>query len=111
MIVHTVFAIILGNDVKNVTVGNYTNVSEVAHAIFGNESYAIEITQFPVEEGDKYIDGEFRRYSEDGTYQVIEYIPTVEEQVTVLTNQLAQLQEEKSELEEAVQDLIISALD
>lgn len=84
MVVHTIFALVSNNVIKNVCVGDYPNCNTIAHDLYGPDAFAIEVTQYPVQEGDKYIDKEFRRYAEDGTYTVIEYIPTDTQEIESL---------------------------
>lgn len=84
MTVHTIFALISEGVIKNVCVGDYPNCNDVAHNLYGDEAYAIEVTQYAVQEGDKYEDNEFRRYAEDGTYTVIEYTPTDSQEIETL---------------------------
>ena len=84
MIVHTIFALISNDVIKNVCVGDYPNCNTIAHDLYGPKAFAIEVTQYPVQEGDKYIDGEFRRYNEDGNYTVLEYIPTDTQEIETL---------------------------
>lgn len=93
MVVHTIFALIVNDVIKNVCVGNYPDCNTVAHDLYGPDAFAIEVTQYPVQEGDKYINGEFRRYDEDGAYSVIEYIPTDSQEIDTLkytTNDIAE---------------------
>lgn len=84
MVVHTIFAIVSDTVIKDVCVGDYGITNDIAHERYGNDAFAIEVTQYPVQEGDKYIDGEFRRYTDDKKYTVIEYIPTDEQKITAL---------------------------
>ena len=84
IVVHTVFALISDTEIKNVCVGTYPDCNDVAHNLYGDKAFAIEVTQYPVQEGDKYEDSEFRRYKEDGTYEVIEYVPTDAQNIEAL---------------------------
>lgn len=84
MVVHTIFAIISENIINSVCVGDYGITNDIAHEMYGADAFAIEVTQYPVEEGDHYEDGEFRRYAEDGTYTVLEYIPTDSQEIATL---------------------------
>ena len=86
MTVHTIFALIKDSVIKNVCVGDYPNCNTIAHELYGDDAFAIGVTQYPVQEGDKYIDGEFRRYTNDEEYTVIEYIPTDTQEITSLKN-------------------------
>ena len=84
IVVHTVFALISGEDVKNVCVGVYPDCLDVAHNLYGDDAIVIDVTQYAVQEGDKYIDGTFRRYKADGTYDIIPYIPTDAQNIETL---------------------------
>lgn len=84
IVVHTIFALISNEEIKNVCVGTYPDCNDVAHNLYGEEAFAIEVTQYPVQEGDKYEENEFRRYKEDGTYEVIEYVPTDAQDIATL---------------------------
>ena len=89
IVVHTIFALVSNNEIKNVCVGTYPDCSDVAHNLYGDDAFAIEVTQYAVQEGDKYIDGEFRHYKENGTYEVIPYTPTDAQDISVLKQETA----------------------
>ena len=85
MIVHTIFALIHDSEVKNVVVGEYYDCNIAAMQAYGNDAFAIEVTQIPVQINDRYQNGIFLRYNPvTAQMDVIEPIPTVEEDVTVL---------------------------
>jgi len=91
MVVHEIYALIHEETVKNVIVGDYTTCNFIAHATFDDTAFAMEVTQYPVQEGDKYEESEFRRYAEDGTYTVIEYQPTDSQEISTLKSENAEL--------------------
>ncbi len=65
MIVHQVFAQIVGEDIKNIMVcDNYELANQLSRMVYGNEASAEECTQYPVSIGDKFIDRAF--YFKDG---------------------------------------------
>lgn len=62
---------------------NYDRANELAVIIYGEGAIAVEITQWNVSIGDKYIDNIF--YAPDGVTPR-EYIPDVEERLTAVEN-------------------------
>ena len=99
MAAHEVFAMISGETVQNVVVGQYEGINRVTRCVYGDDAFAVDCTQYPCEIGDKYINGVF--YKADGI--PIEYIPTQEQQV-------AQLRRENAELTLALADMIGGAM-
>lgn len=87
MICHTAFALIAQGEVKNVIVGDFYNCNEIAKADYGNEAFAVEVTQIPVQPGDIYENGLFKRGIE-GVKTIIEPIPTDREEIDNLTEML-----------------------
>ena len=81
MVVHTIFALIFDQIIRNVCVGDYITCNQIAHDLYGQDAFAIEVTQYPVQEGDKYIDREFRRYSSETEYDVIRAMPTEAQEI------------------------------
>ena len=90
MIVHQVFALIFEEKVQNVFVcENYEMANYIARASFGNEAFAVDCLQYPCAVGDAYRNGIFYRMNENtGVEFEIEYVPTQEEQVRMLTYEL-----------------------
>ena len=84
MVAHEVYALIEGRDVMNTVVGDYYNCNEAARAEYGASAFAIEITQYPVQPGDHYLNGRFWR-EVDGEEIDIEPVPTEAEEITRLT--------------------------
>lgn len=85
MIVHTIFALIHENEVKNIVVGEYYDCNEVAMATYDNSAFAIEVTQIPVQIGDKFEDGSFKRYNPDlHDYEFIAPLPTDRQEIDSL---------------------------
>ncbi len=100
MIVHEVFAQILGGEVKNIMVcDNYPTADYLTKCVYGDEAYAVDCLQYACGIGDRYHDNQFFRVGEDGTETAIPYTPTQEQQV-------ADLQAENEELTLAMADLI-----
>lgn len=65
MIVHQIFAQIVGEDIKNIMVcDNYELANQLSRMVYGDEAYAEECTQYPVGIGDKFINRTF--YFKDG---------------------------------------------
>lgn len=80
---HTVFAIIIGGEVVNITVGDYFEVAELATNIYGQQVEVIDVSRIPAWIGDRYADGGFYRAG-----HLIEPIPTEAEQIGRLQNDL-----------------------
>ena len=69
MYVKQTFAIIQGDTIKqDIVCDNYELANQLARNIYGPEAIAVESTQYPISEGDKYIDGYF--YFKDGVTRV-----------------------------------------
>lgn len=108
MVVHTIFALISNDVIKNVCVGDYPNCNTIAHDLYGPSAFAIEVTQYPVQEGDKYINGEFRRYNEDGSYTVLEYIPTDTQEIETLKGSTATITADTSKNTNDITDIQVA---
>jgi hypothetical protein len=103
MIVHQVFAQISQDEVKNVMVcEDYETANCVTRATYGEEAYAVDCLQYACKIGDKYHDGYFWRTGDDGAEEQIPYTPTQEQEVELLNNQLAEVQEENTTLQMAI---------
>ena len=87
MVAHEVFALISGRDVMNIVVGDYYNCNESAKLQYGASAFAIEITQYPVQPGDHYLNGRFYRI-EDGQEVDINPVPTEADEIARLTTEL-----------------------
>ena len=90
MIVHQVYALISEETVQNVCVcDNYEMANYIARASYGNSAFAVDCLQYPCQIGDSYRNNTFYRTDEEtGEEIVIEYVPTQEQQVQTLTNEL-----------------------
>lgn len=86
MIVHEVFAVISEEEVKNVMVcDNYSMANYLARATYGNDAIAVDCLQYPCGIGDIYRNNTFYHVnSETGEETPIQYVPTQEQQVSVL---------------------------
>ncbi|MFT4107751.1 MAG: hypothetical protein QM657_18515 [Lacrimispora sp.] len=90
MIVHQVFAQIYDGEIKNIIVcDNYEMANWLTRASHGDEAFAVDCLQYPCGIGDRYHDGEFYRVNKDGAEEAIQYIPTAEQMVPVLSAQIA----------------------
>ncbi len=86
MIVHQVFAQIYDDEVKNVIVcDNYEIANMLARAAYGNVAFSVDCLQYPCGPGDHYHDGIFWRVDEEGNEEEVIYVPTQEQQVSILT--------------------------
>lgn len=89
MIVHQVFAEIWQETVQNVLVcDNYELANYLARCSYGDNAFAVDCQQYPCQIGDKYINGIFYHVSDDESLIEIPYIPTQEQQVNQLEEQL-----------------------
>lgn len=71
--------------VQNVMVcENYEDANRITRAVYGDEAFAVDCLQYPCGIGDRYHDGGFWRMQEDGTETEIAYVPTQEQQVSLL---------------------------
>ena len=69
MYVKQTFAIIQGETIKqDIVCDNYELANQLARNVYGKDAIAVESTQYPISEGDKYIDGYF--YFKDGVTRV-----------------------------------------
>lgn len=101
MIVHEVFAQVVGGEVKNIMVcDNYPTADHLTKCIYGNEAIAVDCLQYRCMIGDLYHDGSFWRVNENtGEETQIEYVPTQEQQIELL-------RAENEELTLAIADMI-----
>ena len=81
MAAHEVFAMISGETVQNVVVGQYEEINRVTRCVYGDDAFAVDCLQYPCEIGDKYINGVF--YKADGTTP-INRLPTDKEEIQQL---------------------------
>ena len=69
MYVKQTFALIKDETVKqDIVCDNYELANQLARNVYGEDAIAVESTQYPISEGDKYIDGYF--YFKDGVTRV-----------------------------------------
>lgn len=94
MIVHQVYALVFEEKVQNVCVcDNYEMANYIARASYGNEAFAVDCLQYPCQIGDLYKNNVFYRVNDEtGEETIIEYVPTQEQQVETLTNELTSTQ-------------------
>lgn len=85
---HTVYALIVGGEVVNLTVGDYYEVAESAAKIYGQQVIVVDVTRIPVWVGDAYDDGTFWRHG-----SAIEPIPSDAEAISKLQDDAADLRE------------------
>ena len=70
-----------GNVTNRIIADDYETANVVTRDILGDDAIAVEISQWNVNIGDKYIDNIFYRENEDGEQVACEYIPDMEEAV------------------------------
>ncbi len=91
-----VYAHIHEETVKNTIVcDNYEEANKLARMIYDDTAIAVEINQWLVSIGSKYMDGMFYNVNEEtGEISAAEYIPTQEQQVAVLEAYVSEIKEE-----------------
>lgn len=90
MIAQRIWALISENTVQNTIVcETYPAADELAKLTLGTDAFAVEITQIPTGIGDGYENGIFK----DKQGNVINPLPTAEQEVTVLKAELATAKE------------------
>ena len=100
MIVHQVFAQIFDETVQNVMVcDNYELANYITRCTYGDTAFAVDCLQYPCGIGDKYHDSKFYKIDEEGKETEIAYVPTEEQQVSML-------QYEKDQLVVAMADML-----
>lgn len=86
---NTIYAIIYNNEVKNrILCEDYTLANTLARASFGNEAFAVDTTKYATAIGDIYESGNFYHASDVGTKEEVEYIPSEQENITLLKSKL-----------------------
>lgn len=90
MIVHQIYAMIDNtNIIQNIMVcENYEEANKITRAVYGEGALAVDCLQYPCKIGDTYHDSRFWKVQEDGVEIEMEYIPTQEQQVLELNQQL-----------------------
>ena len=101
MLVHQIFAQIHEEEVKKVIVcDNYEYANYLARATYDDTAFAVDCTQYPCGIGDKYKDGCFLREALDeeghptGEFKIIEYVPTAEQEIPAIKEELSKASEE-----------------
>lgn len=81
MLVHQIYAIIKNNVIDNIIVcENYTVANDLAKMI-DKESFAVDVTYYPVRIGDKYVEGLFR---DKNNNEIINAMPTEKESINII---------------------------
>lgn len=103
-IAQRVWAFIADSKVKNTIVcDNYPMADMLAKTTLGNEAFAVEITQIPTCIGHSYIDGIFKDLNGD----VIDPLPTTEQEVVALRAENEALRQSQSEQDTIIMELIL----
>lgn len=94
MTVHQVYALISDEKVLNICVcDNYEMANHIARAAYGTSAFAVDCLQYPCAIGDSYRAGTFyRKDSVTGLETAISYVPTEEEQLAALQEELTNTQ-------------------
>ena len=94
--IHYVYAQISEGKVQNTALfDNYEDANVITRIVYGQDAFAVDISQYPTGIGDLYHDGRFWRVveNEDGTTkeEEVPYYPTQEQEVQMLKAQNEQL--------------------
>ena len=71
---YPVCALVLGDEVKEVIVGEYTEASRAATMKYGRRAFAVDVSQnieVAVVVGDKYENGVFKRLTASGEWEIV----------------------------------------
>lgn len=96
------YAFIQEGKVKHIAcfaLGEYTLANDMSHDIFGEDAFAINVTQIPVQEGDDYSE-ENHLFYRDG--KVVMPLPTDEEEIAINKIDIADLNNAVMELAEII---------
>ena len=87
-------AIISDGIIRNVSVGEYEITNYIAKASFGQDAFAVEVTQYPVQEGDLYKEGRFYRVNPKTKEETeILPLPTEKDEINRLSADSTDLQQ------------------
>ena len=109
-VTHEVYAIISNTIIKEFVATDYASATEIATTKYGSDAFATDVTHHPVQVGDEYVDGEFRRTNEDGSASIIYYVPTPLQDIASLKGTTIDLQSSTSELESAVDSILTEVI-
>lgn len=107
MIAHVIYAQICDGIVQNIiqcTDNEYEFANQLARISYGDEAFAIDVTQCPCGIGDKYRDNGFFRTDENGEDIPVSYLPTAEEEVGMLAAENGEMKNRVTELQLALVD-------
>ena len=105
MTAHNIYAQIHDNIVQNVIVcDNYEFANRLSRISYGDDAFAIDAAQWPVQNGDIYRDGLFYRVVDD-VEAAINPIPTDEQEIARLKVENATLQNELTTTQLALVEL------
>lgn len=98
------YAVIRNREVVNIAVyapdGAYTIANDQAHTFYGSDAFAVDVTQIPVAIGDEYYRGAFYR-----DHVEIIKLPTDEEQIADLSQQIVTAQNDMNDVQIALVEL------
>lgn len=92
MYIKQTFALIKGEVIKqDIVCDNYEMANQLARRVYGEDAIAVDSTQYPVSEGDYYIDGNFY-FKDKKTLAPLE--KTLQEQIEeILERKMRELEE------------------
>lgn len=104
MLAHTIFALIQDKEVKNTIICEHYHIADgLAKSTLRHDAFAVEITQIPTAIGHTYENGVFK----DTEGNIIEPLPTTQQEVQMLRNENEALQDLQLSQDELVMSLIL----
>lgn len=83
------YALIYDGYIQNIFLcTDYETANQLARASYGNDAFAIDCTQYKCNIGDLFEDNIFYYLTENGEKVECKYIPTPEQEIDVLKNEL-----------------------
>ena len=100
-----IFSMIKEETVQNIIVcDNFDVANQLSKSLYGDTAFALDTTQYPLNIGDKCINGTF--YKPDGT-TLVERIPTEAEQIAILKAEKEALTERLSLAEQMINEIVL----
>lgn len=87
--VEIVYALINNASIQNkIVCSDYETANQLAKAAYGNDAFAVECTQYKCNIGDLFENNTFYYLAENGEKIKCEYIPTPEQEIEALKNEI-----------------------
>lgn len=92
-----IFSLVTNEVIENIIVcDNYENANQIARTLYGEESYAVDTTQYPLGIGYKCVNGVF--YTPDGKEEVVRNL-TADEEASLALNKANNVETHQAEIE------------